>query len=650
MASRLLRSWVLSLAMLCAPSLAFAVASALPNLGIQSGITRGEFGWDTADKLNHHRIDVLVQSGVKSRSTTAQPGSPADGDRYIIPTGKTGASWGSIAVGTIVEYQSGTAAWNSYTPKKGWRTWVDDAHSPAVYDGSAWYADNMVVNVLAWGAKGDGVTDDRVAIQQAINSVAATGGAVYFPTGTYLVASGPIKLLQQVSLRGAGRVSSILYSTSTSNDIVRIYGSDTGISDMRIRGPNSAGAGIGIRCNGQDSLGASFLVHDINLENLDILETASWGINLAAQSGYEIYSTYITNIVQTSALSGGGLSFGGNSASAPSLIVQGSTIDGPGFSTFGATPLSMGAVHINVANNCTFVQCIIEPTNTTGVSILTGQGITFRDCQFTYFKGADSGNPFFTSSGFTNLTIDACRYIALGTANGPRIIKTDTGAGSGLSVRFTNNYTSSSEAASHTDDIYLANAQDLCFVFGNIFGGNAARQMVVYNNAAGAQRQAINDFSLAIPNGNPGYSTPHLLLGSTHLWKNATTGQFYFNEEFGGGAPGFPVNDTDIGTNGGGFLMAARTQGTLTNNSATPSVAGLNYWLCTYTGATNVTNFTNGISGQELTIIFTTANATIKNGATIALFGAADFVSSANDVLTLVYNGTVWYEKSRSVN
>jgi len=39
------------------------------------------------------------------------------------------------------------------------------------------------VNVLDYGAKGDGVTNDTAAIQAAVNS----GGAVYFPAGTYMI-------------------------------------------------------------------------------------------------------------------------------------------------------------------------------------------------------------------------------------------------------------------------------------------------------------------------------------------------------------------------------------------------------------------------------------------------------------------------------
>lgn len=50
------------------------------------------------------------------------------------------------------------------------------------------------VSVKDFGAKGDGKTDDKSAIQAAIDAVnKAGGGIVRFPEGTYLVTAHPIK-------------------------------------------------------------------------------------------------------------------------------------------------------------------------------------------------------------------------------------------------------------------------------------------------------------------------------------------------------------------------------------------------------------------------------------------------------------------------
>ena len=53
--------------------------------------------------------------------------------------------------------------------------------------------------------------------------------------------------------------------------------------------------------------------------------------------------------------------------------------------------------------------------------------------------------------------------------------------------------------------------------------------------------------------------------------------------------------------------------------------------------------------GQVLTIEFADANCTMKDG-TGNMKLASDFAASADDTLTMVFNGTNWYEIARSVN
>ena len=45
------------------------------------------------------------------------------------------------------------------------------------------------VNVMDYGAKGDGVTDDTAAFTAALNAVGGQGGTVFAPTGNYMIKS-----------------------------------------------------------------------------------------------------------------------------------------------------------------------------------------------------------------------------------------------------------------------------------------------------------------------------------------------------------------------------------------------------------------------------------------------------------------------------
>ncbi|MDD3926099.1 MAG: glycosyl hydrolase family 28-related protein [bacterium] len=58
-------------------------------------------------------------------------------------------------------------------------------------------------DVRAYGAKGDGTTDDTTAIQNAIDSF-SSGGIVFFPSGTYVITSA-LTVRKGIILQGSGR-------------------------------------------------------------------------------------------------------------------------------------------------------------------------------------------------------------------------------------------------------------------------------------------------------------------------------------------------------------------------------------------------------------------------------------------------------------
>lgn len=73
-------------------------------------------------------------------------------------------------------------------------------------------------NVLDYGAIGDGVADDTVAIQTAVNASIASGGSLYMPTGTY-------KCTSTITISGAdlhlyGDGESTLLSFASSTDVI----------------------------------------------------------------------------------------------------------------------------------------------------------------------------------------------------------------------------------------------------------------------------------------------------------------------------------------------------------------------------------------------------------------------------------------------
>lgn len=81
-------------------------------------------------------LDAIVQIGVIDRDLTIPPGSPVDGERYIVPALATGIWAGKDT--QIAAWQDGV--WMFYTPQTGWLAYVSNENELVVWDGASWSA------------------------------------------------------------------------------------------------------------------------------------------------------------------------------------------------------------------------------------------------------------------------------------------------------------------------------------------------------------------------------------------------------------------------------------------------------------------------------------------------------------------------------
>lgn len=159
------------------------------------------------------------------------------------------------------------------------------------------------VSVLDFGAVGDGVANDTVAIQNAINSV--TQGTVYFPPGVYLV-SANISLKSNVNLQGEN--AKLTYTTSWASYGAFFNGSN--VSNVEITGfifdgkgifsatpfPNPYGGGNSVGfTNNQTGIQISSSSSNVRIHN-NTFTGLGRGILITYSSNCEITNNTMTNL------------------------------------------------------------------------------------------------------------------------------------------------------------------------------------------------------------------------------------------------------------------------------------------------------------------------------------------------------------------
>jgi len=96
--------------------------------------------------------------------------------------------------------------------------------------------------------------------------------------------------------------------------------------------------------------------------------------------------------------------------------------------------------------------------------------------------------------------------------------------------------------------------------------------------------------------------------------------------------------------------LLTSTVTTFTANDTTPAVSAGNIFKVpgTWTAGNNITAFDSGSAGQRITVIGGDADCTVVDGSTLKMAG--NWTAAADDTLVLIYDGSNWFEESRSDN
>lgn len=170
-------------------------------------------------------FDAFAGAHFKDRDLTAPPGSPAQGDCYLVAASPTGA-WSGQA-GKIAIYIN--TSWTFITAKEGFLFWVDDENILILYDGAAWNTVGLSTGTFLLAA--NNLSDVANAATAAHNLGLGTADSPQF-TGVNLGHASDTTLTRT----GAGDIA------VEGNAVYRAGGTDVPVADGGTGSSTASGA------------------------------------------------------------------------------------------------------------------------------------------------------------------------------------------------------------------------------------------------------------------------------------------------------------------------------------------------------------------------------------------------------------------------
>jgi parallel beta-helix repeat protein len=521
------------------------------------------------------------------------------------------------------------------------------------------YIGPSVIDVSAHGATGDGVTNDTASIQAAIDG-APDGAKIVFPPGTYLVDENGLTVVSRSDLVIDGQLAVIKFTAAADNTrgnlgLVWVYIDDCAncvwtrtvldgqaFDGAQIAMSNSAnceisyntvtGGGYFSQIGALGNEGCRYLFNSVSD---GIIANGAGGLKIGyyATDELEIEPVVFGNVVSDTGGSAismtctGGVVYGNNCQGA-----VGSGIIFNGALGFTTTNL---AITGNVCRNNGFsgIQC--DVVYLTEDDVPSGITITGNVC---------SVHP---EGGIALLTIDNSTCVGNSCSDNLYGIVIDETSNTTISANSCFD-TRAAGARTQVAGILVNAGVGTRHINGVIVVGNSC-----YNNtqdgisgiAVGASDE-VNGLTVASNQCRNNSRYGVLCVNNGAFTRLAVNG----NNCSGNTTADLRVDVLDAAINDNVYTTQESVQSyLLTNNSTTPSVlGGRSVFTATNSAPTSITNFTNGVDGQEITIYATNANTTLVTGGSIRLAGDVNFAMGSNSTVRLRRLSTLWVEVGRA--